>query len=72
MTSPKVGVVIVNYNGERYISTCVRSVLKSSYENYLVIVVDNASRDNSVRLLEEEFNNKIVMRLLNKRNNHIK
>lgn len=61
MTNPKVGVVIVNYNGERYTSTCVRSVLKSSYENYLVIVVDNASSDNSVRLLEEEFNSKIVI-----------
>lgn len=56
----KIGIIIVNYNGEKYTNDCIKSVLKSSYQNYLVIVVDNASTDNSVRLLEE-FNNKIVI-----------
>jgi hypothetical protein len=56
----RVGIIIVNYNGEKYTNDCIKSVLKSSYQNYLVIVVDNASTDNSVKLLEE-FNNKIVI-----------
>jgi hypothetical protein len=58
--NPKIGIIIVNYNGEKYTNDCIKSVLKSSYQNYLVIVVDNASTDNSVKLLEE-FNNKIVI-----------
>ncbi|MFU0783662.1 MAG: Glycosyl transferase family 2 [Thermoanaerobacterium thermosaccharolyticum] len=58
--NPKVGIIIVNYNGEKYTNDCIKSVFKSSYQNYLVIVIDNASTDNSVKLLEE-FNNKIVI-----------
>ncbi|MDK2805650.1 MAG: hypothetical protein PWP67_790 [Clostridium butyricum] len=58
--NPKIGIIIVNYNGEKYTNDCIKSVLKSSYRNYLVIVVDNASTDNSVKLLEE-FNNKMVI-----------
>jgi hypothetical protein len=63
----RVGIIIVNYNGEKYTNDCIKSVLKSSYQNYLVIVIDNASTDNSVTFLEKEFNNKIVI-IKNKEN----
>jgi hypothetical protein len=61
MLHPKIGIIIINYNGEKYTNSCIRSIFKSSYQNYLIIVVDNASTDNSVQLLKEEFNNKIIL-----------
>jgi len=57
----RVGIVIVNYNGGKYINDCVRSVFESTYKNYMVIVVDNASTDNSVKNLEEEFKDRITI-----------
>jgi hypothetical protein len=61
INNPKIGIIIVNYNGEEYTNSCIRSIFKSSYQNYLIVVIDNASTDNSVQLLEEEFNNKIIL-----------
>lgn len=59
----KVAIILVNYNGEKYNEECINSILKSTYKNYEIIVIDNNSTDNSVKLLEEKFNSdiKIIM-----------
>jgi GT2 family glycosyltransferase len=46
--SPRVAVIILNYNGLRWLRTCLTSVLKSTYPNYDVYFVDNGSTDDSV------------------------
>lgn len=48
-----VSIVIVNYNGERFIKDCVKSVLGTKYPNFEVIVVDNNSKDKSIQILNE-------------------
>jgi GT2 family glycosyltransferase len=45
------GVVIVTWNGERYIEACVRSVLGQQVMPVFVVVVDNASDDRTVDLV---------------------
>lgn len=52
---PLVSVIVLNYNGEKYISQCVKSVLKSDYDNFELIVVDNNSSDHSIEIVEREF-----------------
>lgn len=54
-----IGIVICNYNKEDYIVNCIRSVIKSSVNNFDIYVVDNASTDNSVIRIREEFGNTI-------------
>jgi GT2 family glycosyltransferase len=44
----KVYVVLLNWNGWRDTLECLESLFKSNYENFSVIVCDNASTDNSV------------------------
>ena len=44
----KIGVVIVNYNGGEYQNDCIKCILKQSYQNFLIIVVDNNSSDDSM------------------------
>ncbi len=46
--------MIVNLNGEEFISSCVASVLEQEVETE-IIVVDNGSTDNSIGLLSERF-----------------
>ena len=53
--SPRVAVVVVNYNGWRDTCACVRSLTHQSYLNHHVVVVDNHSGDDSVARLHEEF-----------------
>jgi GT2 family glycosyltransferase len=50
---PFVGIVSVNWNGWRDTLECLESVQRLDYPNYLMIVVDNASRDDSPARIRE-------------------
>jgi GT2 family glycosyltransferase len=52
---PRVGVVILNYNGKALAEQCIRSVLNSPYPNKEIILVDNASTDGSFEYLRSVF-----------------
>lgn len=50
----KIGVILVNYNGKEYNKKCIESILKSTIrEQLLIVVVDNASTDDSLEELRE-------------------
>jgi len=46
---PILSVIVLNYNSSNYLKNCLKSILSSVLENYLieVIIVDNASTDSS-------------------------
>ena len=44
---PLISIVITNFNGGVLLLNCLDSVFKSTYDNFEVIVVDNASTDSS-------------------------
>ncbi len=48
-----VSVTVVTYNSGRFIKRCLESVLEQKYPNMEVVVVDNASTDGTVDLLEQ-------------------
>jgi GT2 family glycosyltransferase len=54
MQFPKVSVIVLNYNGKKFIIGCLSSLLSTNYPNFEVLFVDNASTDGSRELLEEE------------------
>lgn len=45
--------MIPNYNGEKFIVKTLRSVQQQTYGNFEVLVVDDASTDNSVSVVQE-------------------
>ncbi len=49
----RVSVTIVTYNSGRFIKRCLESVLAQKYHNGEIIVVDNASTDGTVDILEQ-------------------
>lgn len=55
MSNPLVSVIILNYNAGDLLLNCVESVYKTSYSNFEIIVVDNASSDNSHKICKEKF-----------------
>ena len=41
MKNPKVSIIIPVYNGEKTLKQCLNSIVKQTYKNYEVIVIDN-------------------------------
>jgi GT2 family glycosyltransferase len=52
---PKVAVVILNWNGSKYLEEFLPGILHSEYPELEVVVADNASTDDSVALLTTHF-----------------
>ena len=52
---PKVSFIIINWNGRKFISSCIDSILNQSNKSFEVIIVDNASTDGSVNFLKKQF-----------------
>ena len=48
MNTPQVHVIVINWNGLEHLAVCLDSVLAQTYANIRVILVDNASGDESV------------------------
>lgn len=55
MIAGKIGIVIVNYNGAFYQNEALKSIYESTYKNFDVVIVDSASKDNSIELVRKEF-----------------
>ena len=45
-------IIIVNYNNAQYLSKSINSVLKQKYKYKEIIVVDDKSNDNSIKILK--------------------
>lgn len=58
---PKVSIIIPHWNGIDVISECLNSLEKSTYSNYELIVVDNNSSDDSVKIIKSIFPNVILI-----------
>ena len=63
---PLVSVIILNYNAGNLLSECIESVLKTDYEKFEIIIVDNDSKDDSVDRCKEKFRD--VQIIENKKN----
>ena len=50
---PLVYIILVNYNGYEDTNECVRSLKKTSYPNFKIIIVDNASTNDSLTYLKK-------------------
>ena len=63
MSSPRVTVVVPNWNGERFLSTCLGSLRRQTYGDFETVLVDNGSSDGSVAFVEENFPEVRIVRL---------
>ena len=49
---PLVSIIIDNWNGKHFLKRCFDSLLTQSYPNYEVIVIDDASEDESLKVIK--------------------
>ncbi|MHA1409587.1 MAG: glycosyltransferase family 2 protein [Candidatus Odinarchaeia archaeon] len=55
VNKPLVSVIVVTWNAKKYLKDCLNSILNSSYSNFEIIVVDNASFDGSIEMVEKYY-----------------
>lgn len=57
MDNPLVSIIIVNWNGKKYLVRCLSTAISQAYLNKEIIVVDNGSADGSIDFIKEKYAN---------------
>ncbi len=55
MVKELVSIVIVNYNGRRWIKSCFDSIYHQTSKNFEIIFIDNASTDDSINFIKKNY-----------------
>jgi glycosyltransferase involved in cell wall biosynthesis len=67
-TSILVSIIVPIYDVEKYISKCVDSILKQTYKDLEIILVDDGSRDNCPKICDEYASNDNRIQVIHKKN----
>ena len=66
----KVSVIVPVYNVEKYIRQCLESIINQTYKNLEIIVVNDGTKDNSMKIVEEYLSDERI-KVINKENGGI-
>lgn len=67
---PEISVLLPVYNAERFLAKAIDSILVQTFENWELIIVDDASTDSSLQLIEK-YNDPRIVLLVNNKNRGI-
>ena len=70
MKEAKVSIILPVYNAKEYIKDCIDSILAQTYQNFELIIGDDASTDNSIDICKQYDNPKI--RIIKCEHNYIR
>jgi hypothetical protein len=62
MNNPLVSILILNWNGINWLEECIDSVMHTSYQPFEIVVVDNASTDGSLEMIDKKFKEVVVVK----------
>jgi GT2 family glycosyltransferase len=52
---PEISVIIVNWNGRRFLDDCLGAMRRQTFQDFEIILVDNGSSDGSVEYVRSQF-----------------
>ncbi|RKZ76894.1 MAG: hypothetical protein DRQ57_01905 [Gammaproteobacteria bacterium] len=58
---PQISIIIVNWNGKKWIKDCFDSILLQTFKDFEIIFVDNASTDDSIEFVKANYPNVIIV-----------
>ena len=53
MKKPFVSIIITTFNEQKYIDRCLSSIFKNKFKNFEIIIVDDASTDNTAKIIRK-------------------
>ena len=60
MKTKRVGTIVVTFNRKKMLKECIEALLKQSYDNQEILVIDNASTDGTKDYIKKLIDNKKV------------
>lgn len=51
MENPLVSIIMPVYNGEKYLSLSIESVLRQTYSNFELLIINDGSIDNTEKII---------------------
>ena len=70
-TKYKISIIVPAYNVEKYIEKCSMSILKQTYENIELIIVNDGSTDNTGKIIDEIAKSDSRVRIIHKKNSGV-
>jgi glycosyltransferase involved in cell wall biosynthesis len=67
--NPKISIIVPVYNSEKYLEACLDSIIKQTYSNFEIILVNDGSTDSSYNICSqfaEKYNNIVLINQENK------
>jgi GT2 family glycosyltransferase len=61
---PMASIIVLNWNGKRFLGKCIASLLIQDYTNFEVLLVDNGSSDGSIEFVRNLFGNNPQLRIV--------
>lgn len=65
MEEKKISIIIPVYGVEKYIKQCLESVINQSYKNLEIIIINDGTEDDSMKILEKYLSDKRI-KVINK------
>ena len=70
-----ISIIVPVYNGEKYISRTIESLLNQDFDNYEIVIVNDGSTDNTLSEIKNIINKRIkkerIIRIINQENSGV-
>lgn len=66
--NPLISIIVPTYNVEKYIRTCIESILAQTYRNVEVIIVNDGSTDQSLAVISDLICSHHNVKVINQKN----
>ena len=68
MEKDLISIVVPIYNVQKYLEKCIKSIIKQTYENLEIILVNDGSTDNSLDICKKYEKIDKMIKVINKSN----
>ena len=69
MITPQISIILPTFNSEQYLKDCLSSVQRQTYANFEVVIVNDASTDDSLNIIRTFLESDKRFKLINLRKN---
>ena len=68
MEDKLISIIVPVYNAEKYLDACVESIVRQTYTNWELILVDDGSKDHTYAMMQEAAKDRPLFQPLTKKN----
>lgn len=68
---PKISVIVPVYNSEKVVNRCIDSILKQTYSDFELILINDGSKDKSIDILKDYEKKDLRIRVIDNENNGV-